>query len=154
MEYSIDVVTADASQLKNRGLAYAFTSSPYIITAFAGAKVADEFYYQVSWRWGLGCWAIIFPIVAAPLYFILKTTLRKAEREGHRIKEKSGRTFLQGVWYWTMQFDCEYYLSLSFRCTYPAGRTLSTRLPNFNHLLLQTDTNLEQCLVFSCLLVD
>ncbi|CDM33241.1 hypothetical protein DTO013E5_5592 [Penicillium roqueforti] len=105
MEYSIDVVTADASQLKNRGLAYAFTSSPYIITAFAGAKVADEFYYQVSWRWGLGCWAIIFPIVAAPLYFILKTTLRKAEREGHRIKEKSGRTFLQGVWYWTMQFD-------------------------------------------------
>ncbi|KAJ6127738.1 Major facilitator superfamily domain general substrate transporter [Penicillium samsonianum] len=105
MEYAIDVMTADASKLKNRGLAFAFTSSPYIITAFAGAKVADEFYYQVSWRWGLGCWAIIFPIVAAPLYFMLKTNLRKAEREGHRIQEKSGRTFLQSVWYWTMQFD-------------------------------------------------
>ncbi|CAG8106013.1 unnamed protein product [Penicillium olsonii] len=105
MEYSIDVITADASKLKNRGLAFAFTSSPYIITAFAGPKVADEFYYQVSWRWGLGCWAIIFPIVAAPLYFILKSTLRKAEKQGHRIKEPSGRTFLQGVWYWILQFD-------------------------------------------------
>ncbi|KAE8144556.1 hypothetical protein BDV25DRAFT_145497 [Aspergillus avenaceus] len=89
----------------NRGLAYAFTSSPYIITAFAGSKVADEFYYQVSWRWGLGCWAIIFPIVAAPLYFMLKFNLRKAEKEGHRRKEKSGRTFLQSIWYWFLEFD-------------------------------------------------
>ncbi|OQE36838.1 hypothetical protein PENCOP_c011G07908 [Penicillium coprophilum] len=105
MEYAIDVMTADASKLKNRGLAFAFTSSPYIITAFAGAKVADEFYYQVSWRWGLGCWAIIFPIVAAPLYFMLKNNLRKAEREGHRVEERSGRTFLQSVWHWTMEFD-------------------------------------------------
>ncbi|KAJ5371588.1 Major facilitator superfamily domain general substrate transporter [Penicillium concentricum] len=105
MEYAIDVMTADASKLKNRGLAFAFTSSPYIITAFAGAKVADEFYYQVSWRWGLGCWAIIFPIVAAPLYFMLKANLRKAEREGHRIQKKSGRTFLQSVWHWIIEFD-------------------------------------------------
>ncbi|CAI7575535.1 unnamed protein product [Penicillium palitans] len=105
MEYAIDVMTADASKLKNRGLAFAFTSSPYIITAFAGPKVADEFYYQVSWRWGLGCWAIIFPIVAAPLYIMLKTNLRKAEREGHRIQEKSDRTLLQSVWYWIIQFD-------------------------------------------------
>ncbi|KAG0161730.1 hypothetical protein PDIDSM_1161 [Penicillium digitatum] len=105
MEYAIDVMTADASKLKNRGLAFAFTSSPYIITAFAGPKVADEFYYQVSWRWGLGCWAIIFPVVAAPLYFMLKINLRKAEREGHRVQEKSNRSLLQSIWYWTMQFD-------------------------------------------------
>ncbi|OQD60872.1 hypothetical protein PENPOL_c020G04234 [Penicillium polonicum] len=105
MEFAIDVMTADASKLKNRGLAFAFTSSPYIITAFAGPKVADEFYYRVSWRWGLGCWAIIFPIVAAPLYIMLKTNLRKAEREGHRVQEKSDRTFLQSVWYWIIQFD-------------------------------------------------
>ncbi|KAJ5531812.1 hypothetical protein N7527_005205 [Penicillium freii] len=105
MEYVIDVKTADASKLKNRGLAFAFTSSPYIITVFAGPKVADEFYYRVSWRWGLGCWAIIFPIVASPLYIMLKTNLRKAEREGHRVQEKSDRTFLQSVWYWIIQFD-------------------------------------------------
>ncbi|CAI7641236.1 unnamed protein product [Penicillium viridicatum] len=93
MEYVIDVKTADASKLKNRGLAFAFTSSsPYIITVFAGPK-------------GLGCWAIIFPIVASPLYIMLKTNLRKAEREGHRVQEKSDRTLLQSVWYWIIQFD-------------------------------------------------
>lgn len=95
------------TKLKNRGLAYAFTSSPYIITAFAGPKVADRFYYEVSWRWGFGCWAIIFPIVAAPLYFVLKSTLRKAEKQGHRIKEPSGRTIFQSIKYWALEFDSE-----------------------------------------------
>lgn len=107
MEYAVDVVTADASQLKNRGLAYAFTSSPYIITAFAGPKVADKFYYQVSWRWGYGTWAIIFPVVAAPLFFMLKFNLRKAQKEGHLVREKSDRNFLQSIWYWTKEFDRE-----------------------------------------------
>ena len=46
MIYSVDIITADSSTLKSRGLAYAFTSSPYMITAFAGPKVADLFYYQ------------------------------------------------------------------------------------------------------------
>ncbi|KAJ6038518.1 hypothetical protein N7499_004384 [Penicillium canescens] len=105
MEYSIDVITADSSTLKNRGLAFAFTSSPYIITAFAGPKVADEFLYQVSWRWGIGCWAIVFPIVAAPLYYMLQSNLNKAVEQGHVLRQPSGRTFLQNIWYWTMQFD-------------------------------------------------
>jgi MFS family permease len=107
MEYAVDVVTADASKLKNRGLAFAFTSSPYIITAFAGPKVADEFYYQVSWRWGYGCWAIIFPIVAAPLYIVLKYNLRKAEKQGHRVKEPSGRNVFQSIKHWVLEFDRE-----------------------------------------------
>ena len=108
MEYAIDVVTADMTKLKNRGLAYAFTSSPYIITAFAGPKVADRFYYEVSWRWGFGCWAIIFPIVAAPLYIVLKFYLRKAEKEGHRLRESSGRTLFQSIKYWVLEFDREF----------------------------------------------
>lgn len=36
MIYSVDVITADSSSLKHRSLAFAFTSSPYMITAFAG----------------------------------------------------------------------------------------------------------------------
>ena len=105
MEYCVDVVTADASKLKNRALAYAFTSSPYIITAFAGPTVAQEFYDHVGWRWGFGAWAIVFPIVAAPLYFMLKVNLRKAERQGRIVRESSGRTFLQNIWFWSIQFD-------------------------------------------------
>ncbi|KAG0645828.1 Major facilitator iron-regulated transporter B [Hyphodiscus hymeniophilus] len=103
--YSVDVVTADVSKLKNRGLAYAFTSSPYMITAFAGPKAADEFYYRVSWRWGFGAFAIILPFVAAPLFIILKLNLRKAEQRGLMIRERSGRTLLQNIWHYIQEFD-------------------------------------------------
>lgn len=105
MTYCVDVITSDASKLKNRGLAYAFTSSPYIITAFAGPKAADDFYYNVSWRWGFGCFTIIFPIVAAPLYCLLKWHVRKADKQGLLAKESSGRSFLQNIWHWTKEFD-------------------------------------------------
>lgn len=107
MEYAIDVVTADASSLRNRAFAYAFTSSPYIITAFAGPKVAERFYYEVSWRWGFGAWAIAMPIVALPLYGILKYNLLKAHKEGYRVKRPSGRTVWESIQHWTVEFDCE-----------------------------------------------
>ncbi|ROV99818.1 hypothetical protein VSDG_03160 [Cytospora chrysosperma] len=105
MTYCVDVITADASKLKNRGLAYAFTSSPYIITAFAGSKAADSFYYNVSWRWGFGCFAIILPFVAAPLFFVLKYNLKKAEKKGLTAKRNSGRTVLQSTWHYIVEFD-------------------------------------------------
>ena len=108
MTYCVDVITADASKLKNRGLAYAFTSSPYIITAFAGAKAAEGFYYNISWRWGFGCFAIVFPVVASPLYFVLKYNLRKAKKEGVLSEEKSNKTFLQNVWHYIIEFDSKY----------------------------------------------
>ncbi|AEO55705.1 general substrate transporter [Thermothelomyces thermophilus ATCC 42464] len=105
MTYSIDVITADSSQLKNRGLAYAFTSSPYIITAFAGPKAAEDFLEHVNWRWGFGCFSIIFPVVAAPLFFVLKYHRHKARKQGLLVKEKSGRTWIQSIWHYVVQFD-------------------------------------------------
>ncbi|KAL2152852.1 hypothetical protein VTH82DRAFT_4007 [Thermothelomyces myriococcoides] len=105
MTYCIDVITADSSQLKNRGLAYAFTSSPYIITAFAGPKAAEDFLEHVNWRWGFGCFSIIFPVVAAPLFFVLKYHRHKARKQGLLVKEKSGRTWTQSIWHYVVQFD-------------------------------------------------
>lgn len=105
MTYSIDVITADASRLKSRALAYAFTSSPYIITAFAGPNASDDFYYNISWRWGFGTFCIILPIVALPLFIVLKVNLRKAKKQGMLIREPSGRTLLQNIWYYLVEFD-------------------------------------------------
>lgn len=108
MTFCVDVITADSSKLKNRGLAYAFTSSPYMITAFAGPKAAESFLEHINWRWGFGCFAIIFPVVASPLYFVLKFNLRKAEKEGVLATEKSGRTLIQSIWHYAIEFDCEF----------------------------------------------
>ncbi|KAM0284012.1 hypothetical protein ACHAQH_002207 [Verticillium albo-atrum] len=103
--YSVDVITADATSLKNRGLAFAFTSSPYMITAFAGPKAAEGFYENINWRWGFGCFSIILPCVAAPLFAILKFNLRKAEQQGRILREKSGRALKQNIWMFVTEFD-------------------------------------------------
>lgn len=103
--YSVDVITADSTNLRNRGLAFAFTSSPYMITAFAGAKAADGFYNNVSWRWGFGSFAIILPFVATPLFFVLKHNLRKAESRGLIIRESSGRTLVQKITHGVVEYD-------------------------------------------------
>jgi MFS family permease len=105
MTYCIDVITADASSLRHRGLAFAFTSSPYIITAFAGPKAAEGFYQNINWRWGFGTFAIIVPFVAAPLFIILKLNLRKAKREGVLAREPSRRTLLESIVFHFREFD-------------------------------------------------
>lgn len=110
MTFCVDVITADSSKLKNRGLAYAFTSSPYIITAFAGPKASESFLEHINWRWGFGCFAIIFPVVAAPLFFVLKFNLRKAKKEGVLAEEGSGRTWLQSIQHYAVDFDREFAL--------------------------------------------
>ncbi|KAB8209842.1 major facilitator superfamily domain-containing protein [Aspergillus parasiticus] len=75
MSYSVNVLSADVTNLRNRGLAFAFVSSPWMITAFAGSKAAEEFLVHVNWRWGFGSFAIIIPAVAMPLYVVLKVNL-------------------------------------------------------------------------------
>ncbi|PNS18925.1 hypothetical protein CAC42_6020 [Sphaceloma murrayae] len=89
MIYSIDVITADTSRLRDRGLAFAFTSSPYIITAFAGPKAAEGFYENISWRWAYGTFSIILPIVAMPLFVTLQINQRRAHKRGLIVKEKT-----------------------------------------------------------------
>lgn len=108
MIYSVDVITADTSSMRDRGLAFAFTSSPYIITAFAGPKAAEGF-YATNWRWAYGCWAIVLPVVALPLWFTLFKNQRKAKKDGLLVKAPTGRTPLQSIWHYTIEFDCKCY---------------------------------------------
>ncbi|WWD20464.1 hypothetical protein CI109_104940 [Kwoniella shandongensis] len=104
MIYCIDVITADTSSLRDRGLAYAFTSSPYIITAFAGPK-ASEGFYESNWRWAFGCFAIILPVVAIPLFSILQYNRRLAKKRGLLVKVKSDRTLKQTIVHYVIEFD-------------------------------------------------
>lgn len=106
--YTVCVLAADATNLRNRGLAFAFTSSPYMITAFAGSKAAEGF-NGFNWRWGFGCMAIIVPMVTFPLFGVLKLNLRKAEKQGLiNTREKSGRTIPQKIVYGLKEFDGEF----------------------------------------------
>lgn len=105
MTFSIDVITADTSSLRDRGLAYAFTSSPYIITAYAGPAAAEKFYAK-NWRWAYGAFAIILPVLATPMVGILNYAKRQAEKQGLLPKKvASGRTFFESVKHYVIEFD-------------------------------------------------
>ena len=109
MIFSIDVITADTSSLRDRALAYGFTASPYIITAFAGPAASESFYEQISWRWAFGTFAIILPCVALPLLILLLSNERQARVKGLLEQKKpSGRTWSQSVWHYSIELDGEW----------------------------------------------
>lgn len=102
------MIITDTSKLRNRALAYAFINSPYIITAFGASKAAEHF--TIEWRWGFGAFAIIFPVVCAPLFGIIKYNVHKAKKFGVLMREKSERTWMESVWYYVVEFDGWYHI--------------------------------------------
>jgi MFS family permease len=106
MILSIDILTADTSHLKNRGLAYAYTSSPYIITTFAGPKIAERF-HESNWRWAFGTVAIMLPIVAAPMFFMLQKSKKNAIAQGKLVVRKVERTWMGALKHYLVEFDSE-----------------------------------------------
>lgn len=73
--------------LKSRALAYAFTATPFIITAFGGPAAAESLLPNATespshldpvWRWSFGSLAMALPLVVAPLYGIIFYYERRA----------------------------------------------------------------------------
>ncbi|KAK2755565.1 hypothetical protein FQN54_006505 [Arachnomyces sp. PD_36] len=105
MTYVLDVFIADTSSLKNRAWIFAFSTCPYIATTFAGPAAADSFYHNSGWRWAFGTFAIVIPVISAPVVMIFVRSRKKAESLGYLRKSSSGRTFSQSVWHYIIQFD-------------------------------------------------
>ena len=102
--FSVDVLTSDTSTLQHRGLAFAFTSSPYIITAFAGSPLSQRF-HESDWRWAYGTVTILLTVVAAPL---IVTWLRaKKKAMVHHVLEDTTpkRSFTESARYHLVEFD-------------------------------------------------
>lgn len=115
-EYVISVFIADTSTLKNRGLMFAYLSSPFIITswisgplasAYFGIQMVDgqEVHKGIGWRWAYGTFAIIVPILALPLFILFQWNYKKALKAGLIPVEKSDRTFAQSLKFYLVEFD-------------------------------------------------
>lgn len=104
----LNIFIADTFGLRNRALAFAFASAPFIITAFTGSLAAQSFLSGPSgngWRWGLGTFCIVNFFVFVPLALIFKLYYLKAKKMGLYQKEPSGRTFTQSIWHYLIEFD-------------------------------------------------
>ncbi|KAK7753172.1 hypothetical protein SLS62_004905 [Diatrype stigma] len=102
--FAVDVLTSDTSSLQHRGLAFAFTSSPYIITAFAGSPLSEQF-HESDWRWAYGTVTILLAVVTTPL--IITWLLAKKKAEENKVLEKitPERTWVEGIKYYLIEFD-------------------------------------------------
>ncbi|PLB47369.1 putative transporter [Aspergillus steynii IBT 23096] len=105
MDYVLHVFLSDTTDLVNRAFVYGVAGTPYIVTTFLGPAAAQQFYTQGALWWGFGVFAIVTPIVTAPLLALLCSARRKARTAGLIHREESGRTWMQSVQHYFTQFD-------------------------------------------------
>ncbi|KAF9269901.1 drug:h+ antiporter [Marasmius fiardii PR-910] len=74
------IIIADITVLKWRGLVSGLTSLPFVINAFIGANVSTSILTHSGWRWGYGMFAILVPAALAPLIVTLLWAERKAKK--------------------------------------------------------------------------
>lgn len=104
--YVNGIFVADTSALRNRGLMFAFTGCPYIFTVWITGPLSQAFLDGPGWRWCFGVFAIITPIICAPLFFIFKHNENKAKKAGLiKPREASGRTVIESIKYYLIEFD-------------------------------------------------
>lgn len=104
----LDVFIADTSALRNRALIFAFTTTPYMATTFAGPAAAQRFLDHSSWRWAYGTFAVVVPLVTAPVALIFLVNRQRAAAEGRIERPARGGTWVEGVRYYLVEFDGEF----------------------------------------------
>ncbi|CCX15014.1 major facilitator superfamily-domain-containing protein [Pyronema domesticum] len=74
------VFIADTSDLLNRALMSSVPDIPYLATVWIGPFIGGPLGDKGLWRWGFGMWAIITPIMSAPLFWSLWRNSVKAKK--------------------------------------------------------------------------
>lgn len=60
----------------------AVASSPYIVTTWIGGPINDSVLAGPGWRWGVGVWAIVTPVVVFPLCILFIWAQHKSKSLG------------------------------------------------------------------------
>ncbi|KAI6137173.1 major facilitator superfamily domain-containing protein [Pisolithus sp. B1] len=80
MQLLTQIIIADITTLSWRGLVVSLASTPFIINAFVGPNISSAVIKHLGWRWGYGMFAIVMPLVLAPLIATLLWGERKAKK--------------------------------------------------------------------------
>lgn len=101
----LEIFIVDTTGLRNRAWAFAFSTTPFICTAFTAPLAANSFLVTSGWRWAFGAFTIVQPFVFIPLAIVFKYYEKKAAKLGIFKEEKSGRTTLQSIVHYIHEFD-------------------------------------------------
>lgn len=75
-----DIIVGDLTPLQWRGFFGAALSIPFVITVPVNGFIAEAF--VDNWRWGLGMFAILVPVLLVPAIFTLYSIQRRGEKLG------------------------------------------------------------------------
>ncbi|OBS28265.1 hypothetical protein FPOA_02206 [Fusarium poae] len=99
----LEVLIADFSSMRARVFFSYLPAIPFLINTWISGNITSAVLGSTSWRWGLGMWAIIYPIASLPLlsclYFLERRTWKSEGKESEEIallslKTKKGRADL------------------------------------------------------------
>lgn len=91
-----DIIIGDLTPLQWRGFWGGMLSTPFLITTFVNGFISDAFVPD-NWRWGLGMFAIMIPILLIPAIWTLYGMQHKAKKMGMVSMGDSGLTRSEGV---------------------------------------------------------
>jgi SIT family siderophore-iron:H+ symporter-like MFS transporter len=76
----IEIIIADITSLRARLFFSYIPNLPYLINTWVSGNIAAAVLGVTSWRWGIGMFAIIFPILVTPVFVALWMAHRRAKR--------------------------------------------------------------------------
>ncbi|KAI5195195.1 ferrioxamine B transporter [Aureobasidium subglaciale] len=78
----VEVIVADITSLRSR-LAWSYIPAlPFLINTWVSGDITSAVLKDTTWRWGIGMWAIIYPICAMPLVAALFIASSRAKKAG------------------------------------------------------------------------
>jgi SIT family siderophore-iron:H+ symporter-like MFS transporter len=86
--FLVEVIVADISSLQSRLLWSYIAATPFIINTWVSGTIAQSVLETTTWRWGVGMWAIIYPVLSMPLIISLLVAARRAAKRGDLVNLK------------------------------------------------------------------
>ncbi|RMZ82107.1 hypothetical protein DV737_g2179, partial [Chaetothyriales sp. CBS 132003] len=79
--FLLEVVIADITSTRARLLFSYIPALPFIINTWVSGDISSATLKRTSWHWGVGMWAIIYPVTALPLIISLFVVSRRAKKQ-------------------------------------------------------------------------
>ncbi|KAJ5647116.1 Siderophore iron transporter 1 [Penicillium lividum] len=85
----VEVLIADLTSTRSRLLFSYIPALPFIINTWISGNLTAAVLKVTSWRWGIGMFAIIYPVCTLPLLTVLLIVNRRAKKSGQLESYKS-----------------------------------------------------------------
>ncbi|GKZ77819.1 siderophore transporter [Aspergillus niger] len=78
----VEVLVADVTSLRSRLVFSYIPTLPFLINTWISGNITGAVLGVTTWRWGIGMFAIIYPICTLPLLMVLYIVYHRAKKDG------------------------------------------------------------------------